>query len=132
MLMKLWEHKKQGFSIIFFSYGHEKRSISNYWIWNLTSRLAYYGLFFHHILLKKKGKSQSPLFLIFFVNSSTELSTHIHHHNSKHPIKGDGSFFHLALGSWIWVHLRHHSTTNDPISILNANNNNKQQNVYYN
>jgi len=65
------------------------------------------------ILLKKKGKSQSPLFLIFFVNNSNKLSTHIHHQKSKHLIKGDGSFFRLALGSWIQVHSRHHSTTND-------------------
>jgi hypothetical protein len=38
---------------------------------------------------------------MFFVNNSNELSTHIHHQKSKHLIKGDGSFFHLALGSWI-------------------------------
>jgi hypothetical protein len=77
--------------------------------------------------IKKKGKNQSPLFLMFFVNNSNELSTHIQHHKSKHLTMGDGSFFHLALGSWIWMHSRHHSTTNDPILVLNASNNNENK-----
>jgi hypothetical protein len=62
-VMKLQEHKKQGFSIIFFNYGHEKISISNFSIQNLTSKLAYYGLFSHLYFIKKeRKKSITPLF----------------------------------------------------------------------
>ncbi len=116
-ILQLWPWKEINFKLL-----NLESNIKACILWALLSS----SFFFF------KRKNQSPFFLMFFVNNSTELSTHIHHHKSKHPIKGDGSFFHLALGSWIWVHSRHHSTINDPILVLNASNNNRKQNVYYN
>ncbi len=53
-------------------------------------------------------------FLMFFAKVSNPILKSNHHHQSKHPIKGDGSFLPLVSSSWIWLYSKCHLTTNDP------------------
>jgi hypothetical protein len=87
MMIKLQNHRKQGFPIIFFdlwtSHAHDqqnKRSISNSWIYDITSRLTYHGLFFHHILSRGKDtSSMTPMisFLMFFAKAFNYIQAKI-------------------------------------------------------
>jgi hypothetical protein len=127
MMIKLEELKKQRILIIFFTHGHRlcsqriKEKI-NFELLNLGSTIKanIIWIFLSSYLIKeKKIKINYPNdFLLNVFWKSSQSSNQTNHHQSKHLIKGDGSYFYKISSSWIWLHSNHRSTTSDPWTSL--------------
>jgi hypothetical protein len=56
------------------------------------------SLFSLYFIKKERKKSITPMtsFLMFFAKVPNAIVSYNHHHQSKHPINGNGSFLPLA------------------------------------
>jgi hypothetical protein len=83
---------------------------------------------------KERDESMTLMtsFSMFFAKKINSIFKLKSSSSIKHPIKGDGSFFPLALGSWIFCSQNIIQQLVILGLVLNASNDNKRQNVNYN